>query len=701
MSTAQSITQAYGGDWHGSYGLIPSPGHSAKDRGTRVSDKADAPDGILFQSFNGGDWRALKDECRSRGLLPEWQPERDGKQPIGGGRSRDVGAWEYTDAEGVVLYRKVRMSLLSGGKSYRFEHPDGRGGWKPKRGNAPQVPYRLPDLIAAPADAVIYMAEGEKQADKLASWGFVATSSKDWRSFEFSGYVRGRTVIILPDNDDEGARTATAAKESVERAEGKAVLLDLPGLPHKGDVMDWTGTADELRALTDAALNPPVETFEIADLGLWARTMPTPKAFVMAPYIPREDVVIVTGDGGTNKSTLALQISACAAAGKQMLGMDVAPGPALYVTAEDDNRENHWRLSKIAHAIGTTLDQLAGQLHIVSLRGRLNNELATFEHDGKLRIAPAYKLLRATIEQTGAKLVTLDNVAHLFAGNENDRSQVTAFINLLYQICGDLGCTILLIAHRNKSGDSYSGSTAWLNAVRSQVLLERVEDDPDVRRLSLGKANYARQGEETMFRWHDFALVRDEDLGPGVAAEIAAVAADNAANSRFLTCLTAATEAQRAVSHVRGTNYAPKIFAGMTEAAGMRERDFERAMERLLHLRQIRLDQPLWRGSNRVMKHGIKAASDCTNPPAQTPRTDPHAPTSQVPANTAPTLHASTPYVLHTPGAAPEGARPVFQEEVNTGGLRVGRPVFPAPTDLSGDDPEDPEDPANFILGRL
>lgn len=155
------------------------------------------------------------------------------------------------------------------------------------------------------------------------------------------------------------------------------------------------------------------------------------------------------------------------------------------------------------------------------MRGRLNNELATFENDGKLKVAPAFNQLRATIVRTGAKLVTLDNVAHLYVGSENDRQQVTAFINLLYRLCGDHGVTILLIAHRNNAGDSYSGSAAWLNAVRSQVLLERHDaHDRDARRLSLGKASYARAGETVDFRWHDFALVRDDDLPANVASEI-------------------------------------------------------------------------------------------------------------------------------------------------------------------------------------
>ncbi|HEX8554426.1 MAG TPA: AAA family ATPase [Sphingomonas sp.] len=666
MTDLRKIAAAMGGEVNGNVASFPTPGHGKRDRGSWASLVPGAPDGVLINSANGGDPLAIKDELRAKGVLPAFEPV---------GRSRDAAAWEYQDADGVTLYRKVRMSLPDGGKSYRFEHPDGRGGWAPKRGDVAPVPYRLPDLARADRHAVIYMAEGEKKADKLASWGLVATSSKDWRGFDFSGYVKDRTVIILPDNDTAGVEIAEAARKAVERAGGKPVLVELPGLPPKGDIMDWSGDAAELARLVEAAMNPPAETFELADLSLWANTAPTPKAFVMPGFIPRDDVVIVTGDGGTNKSTLALQISACAAAGRPFLGMDLAPGPALYITAEDDQRENHWRLAKIASAIGTTLHALAGRLHVVSLRGRLNNELATFDHDGKLRTAPAYALLRATIEQTGAKLVTLDNVAHLFPGNENDRGQVTAFINLLYQLCGDLGVTILLIAHRNKNGDSYSGSTAWLNAVRSQVLLERMEGDPDARQMTLGKANYARAGEALSFRWHDFALVRDSDLPADKLAEVNAVIADNAACDAFLACLRERDKQGegRGVGPATGPNYAPVQFETMPHAKGLKRIALKRAMDALFQCGVIETFDHKVPGKGRSVTLIRETGRPPNAPPERVPNTVPERPRTVLP-NTPP----HTPYTTYKGGAF-GGPRPL--EEPN-----LSRPIFAAePSDF--DDP--------------
>lgn len=591
-----------------------SKGHRLRF-GTNGSMEVDTSEGWFDDHEDGGraarggvlDLIQHKQRCDRAGAL-RWLEEQGLKDE----RSAQPAAlftpktfYDYCGADGEVAFRVERRGKGTA-KPFLQYGPDGRGGFHAAAGcmqGVVRIPYRLPELLAADPQAIVYVCEGEKDADRLANAGLIATTNPGGAgkfTADLASYLKGRRVVALEDNDEAGAKHVAGVLSVLEGVAAQAAVLRLPGLPPKGDVSDWLDSNSslggnspfDLARLAEEALSAPeepAEIFEIADLTLWARTQPTPKAFVMAPFIPRDDVVIITGDGGTNKSTLALQISACSAAGKQTLGLDVTPGPALYVTAEDDQRENHWRLDKIASAIGTTLDHLAGRLHIVSLRGKLNNELATFDSDGKLRPAPAYRTLRETIKHTGAKLVTLDNVAHLFAGNENDRSQVTAFINLLYQVCGDFGATILLIAHRNKTGDSYSGSTAWLNAVRSQLMIERSEEhDPDARRLSLGKANYARQGESVEFRWHDFALVRDADLPDDRRKEIAETVMANSDNAAFLACLAERNAQRRQVSEKpTAANFAPKQFLGMPQAKGLTRPRLEKALDRLFRIGAI------------------------------------------------------------------------------------------------------------------
>ncbi|RMH20834.1 MAG: DUF3987 domain-containing protein, partial [Gemmatimonadetes bacterium] len=67
--------------------------------------------------------------------------------------------------------------------------------------------YRLPELLAAGPDQSVFVVEGEKCADALASVGLIVTTSAggskaaaktDWSP------LRGREVVIIADNDDAG-----------------------------------------------------------------------------------------------------------------------------------------------------------------------------------------------------------------------------------------------------------------------------------------------------------------------------------------------------------------------------------------------------------------------------------------------------------------------------------------------------------------
>lgn len=632
MTLAQNITRHYRGEWHGSWGAFPAPGHSSDDRGITVKD-ADGGGDVVFHSFNGADWREIKDECRRIGLLPEFQRANVNQR-------REAGIYEYANADGEVLYRTVRIEQAGKRKRFEARRPDGCGGWKNGLGDVRRVLYRLPDIEAAKREQekpLVLLVEGERKADKLASWGYTATSCafgcKGWRK-QYADALAGCVVVILPDNDDEGRAFAKKAAADVERAGGECHMVELADLPPKGDIIDWTGTVDDLRGLIDKAINPPAETFPIADLAAWQHSEPKAKPFIMPGYIPSRELTLATGAGGANKSTFGQQLATCVAGGVPMLGIHVMQGNALYITAEDDEDRLHWMQAHICKAVGLNMASLAGKLHLASLRGRLGNEIATFDLEGKLRPSPSFRVLRATIERAKAQVVVLDNAAHLFAGNENDRQQVTAFVNLLYSLCQDLGATVILVAHSNKAGDSYSGSTAWLNAVRSQIVLGRPDDthDPDERILTLGKANYARQGQELRFRWHDFALRLDEDLPPDTRKEMAANLKAAAVNERFLQCLAKTKDERRAVSvAASASNYAPRVFAKMTTGKGYTDRDYSEALERLLHLGTIANNQRIYQRDNRAWVTGLGLVEICTNPctnPAQSgapTRTDPMA----------------------------------------------------------------------------
>jgi len=127
-----------------------------------------------------------------------------------------------------------------------------------------RVPYRLPELRAADPTSVVYIVEGEKDADRLAALGLVATTnsggaSKSMRKSnwlpEFSDHLKGRRVCILPDNDDAGRNHAAQVAITLVARGIDHRIVNLPNLPEKGDVSDWLdmgGTPAALIQLYDA-----------------------------------------------------------------------------------------------------------------------------------------------------------------------------------------------------------------------------------------------------------------------------------------------------------------------------------------------------------------------------------------------------------------------------------------------------------------
>lgn len=363
----------------------------------------------------------------------------------------------------------------------------------------------------------------------------------------------------------------------------------------------------------------------------WCSARVPARRFILQGWIVRGACGLLSGQEGVGKSLLAQQMATCAAAGRPFLGLDIASVPSIYVTCEDPADELWRRQADINAALGITMGSLEDRLRLVSLKGVIGNELGTFTTEGRLQISQRYRQLEKLCTDFGAGLVYLDNAAHFFAGNENARHDVAAFLGLLEQLSETIDGAVVLLAHPNKqhaqgntAGNEYSGSTGWSAHVRNRLFLDwsnRDEDGHDNggdgRVLRKSKANYSRQGEEIICRWHDWAFVRDEDLPVDTRLELDTVIRANAENAAFLRCLAVATEAKRAVSHNPGINYFGAIFPAMPESRGYRQVHFKAAFERLLHLGEIELDRQLWRGDNRHWKYGIRAAPTCANPPAK------------------------------------------------------------------------------------
>src|SRR4051794_27686190 len=79
--TAQAITRALGGRWHGGYGMANCPCHDDRDPSCKVTDDDRKSDGIDVFCFAGCSWQDIKADLRRRGLLPDFERGRESLSP--------------------------------------------------------------------------------------------------------------------------------------------------------------------------------------------------------------------------------------------------------------------------------------------------------------------------------------------------------------------------------------------------------------------------------------------------------------------------------------------------------------------------------------------------------------------------------------------------------------------------------------------
>jgi hypothetical protein len=159
------------------------------------------------------------------------------------------------------------------------------------------VLYRLPELLAADPEHVVYIPEGEKDVEALRALGCVATTNpggaRKWLT-EYGEVLRGRQVVVLPDNDEKGRQHEAQVRAALTGivASGRTVVL--PGLPETGDVSNWIatgGTLEQLEAFV--ATTPPwTETPRPAADGAPTHREPWARAMTAAAFIAETDPVL-------------------------------------------------------------------------------------------------------------------------------------------------------------------------------------------------------------------------------------------------------------------------------------------------------------------------------------------------------------------------------------------------------------------------
>lgn len=154
--------------------------------------------------------------------------------------------YEYHNENGELEYRRVRLDhpekktkklilpvKYTEARGFELEEPKFKGG-KPL--------YNLPALLNR-LNEKAYIVEGEKCVDVLKEMGVLATTSGGAGSVSVTDWMhlKGREVIIWPDNDEAGQQYRNEVVKKLASLECKLFEIDLSKLsmPDKGDVVDW------------------------------------------------------------------------------------------------------------------------------------------------------------------------------------------------------------------------------------------------------------------------------------------------------------------------------------------------------------------------------------------------------------------------------------------------------------------------------
>jgi len=349
-------------------------------------------------------WLEAQDFIPKRDFGHSDKPQRQERRETANEPSREIGPPagpaedeieyevehdDYSNRDGEFQYRVIR---------YQYRRPDGSvvidaESGKPKKtfkqksrdaqgritfgldGRAPCL-FRWPEIEQAIAEGkTVLIAEGERAARKAVELGWEATTNSGGAGNNFTAEMaetfRGASVVILPDNDPQATKKVRTRGENgkvIETRElrfhkdGRPVfpgqdhaesvasmlrhvaasvkVLHLPGIPLKGDLVEWVaagGDSEKLRTLIDACppWRPaePVSKFGAVGLdGLQRRDLQ--HEFLIDDFLDRQGVVMIPGASGSGKTFLVVEVGMCVALAQDFWGMKTKPGLVVYQAGE-------------------------------------------------------------------------------------------------------------------------------------------------------------------------------------------------------------------------------------------------------------------------------------------------------------------------------------------------------------------------------
>jgi len=407
----------------------------------------------------------------------------------------------------------------------------GDDGWVFDIEGVERVPYRLPELLdCIAAGLTIFIPEGEKKVDLLQTMNLPATcnmgGAAKW-SPEWNKYFKGATVCLLPDNDPAGSKHVATVGAILSEVCSEVKVLELPGVPPKGDICDWVdagGTLDNFLELYQARARNwyAGQGFQSAFKATWFHEISNQKPkrdWLVKNLLLAKSFGIIYGPPGCGKSFLTTDLCLNAAlnattahkhgvTGMTWLGYRLRPFGVVYVVAEGGDdfevRLHAWRQARNVQKdevlpfvfMPTSVDLQSDQANTVQLA----DEISQLSAEMKQRCG------------VNVELVIIDTVARALAGgNENASDVMGHFVINCALIQSKTNTSVIGVHHGGKEGGrGPRGHEALHGAADLEIEVIKPEtNEPNT--MTIKKLKSGPAGDSHRFMLKQVTVGQDDD----------------------------------------------------------------------------------------------------------------------------------------------------------------------------------------------
>lgn len=267
------------------------------------------------------------------------------------------------------------------------------------------------------------------------------------------------------------------------------------------DIFDGGRILDQRQMGDDAAPQPPKERnrFVLAHTQLSVEDLtkdPPPLEFVLRPYIPAETVSVLSGPGGSNKTTLTASLAVARALGRRLLAnLYPREGETVILTTED--RTSHYRrkFAALREHIGPEFDAraVAQRIHLLDMAG-LPVRLIVSDRGEQFRPSHEIEELADALHRVApnADHVIIETISRITGGVESNAA-MSVLVTACERLCVLTGVAVTLVGHVGQNtaragiADQYAGrggSALGDNARSSMVLMPLT--DANVEKYATG-----------------------------------------------------------------------------------------------------------------------------------------------------------------------------------------------------------------------